>query len=51
MYEAKGDKAKARDYYQRFVDLWRAADPVFQPQVAEAKARLAALGGDQAHTH
>jgi len=47
MYEAKGDKAKARDYYQRFVDLWRAADPVFQPQVTEAKARLAALGGDQ----
>jgi tetratricopeptide (TPR) repeat protein len=47
MYEAKGDKAKAREYYQRFVDLWRAADPNFQPQVAEAKRRLAALGGDQ----
>jgi tetratricopeptide (TPR) repeat protein len=46
LYEAKGDKAKARDYYQRFVDLWRAADPVFQPQVAEAKRRLAALGSD-----
>ena len=50
MYEARGEKEKARDYYQRFVDLWRAADPVFQPQVTEAKARLAALGGDQPHT-
>jgi serine/threonine-protein kinase len=47
MYETRGDRVKARDYYQRFVDLWRQADPVFQPQVAEAKRRLAALGGDQ----
>jgi tetratricopeptide (TPR) repeat protein len=46
MYEAKGDKAKAREYYQRFVDLWRQADPNFQPQVAEAKRRLATLGTD-----
>lgn len=44
--EAKGDRAKARDYYQRFVDYWRDADPEFQPQVAEAKRRLAALGSD-----
>ncbi|MBW8771867.1 MAG: protein kinase, partial [Gemmatimonadetes bacterium] len=48
LYEAKGDMAKARDHYQRFIDLWRNADPSFQPQVAEAKRRLAALGGDQA---
>ena len=45
--EAKGDREKAREYYQRFVDLWRNADPVFQPQVTEAKRRLAALGGDR----
>ncbi|MEP6745609.1 MAG: hypothetical protein ABJB33_08945 [Gemmatimonadota bacterium] len=47
MYETKGDRAKAREYYLRFVDLWRNADPVFQPQVTEAKRRLAALGGDR----
>ena len=46
LYEAKGDRAKAREYYQRFVDLWREADPVFQPQVTEARRRLAALGAD-----
>jgi hypothetical protein len=46
MYEAKGDKAKAADYYQRFIALRRDADPELQPQVQEAKRRLAALGGD-----
>ena len=47
LYEAKGDRAKAREYYQRFVDRWRNADPQFQPQVAEARRRIAALGSDR----
>jgi tetratricopeptide (TPR) repeat protein len=46
MAEARADRDKARDYYQRFVDAWRDADPEFQPRVAEAKRRLAALGSD-----
>lgn len=46
--EAQGDHAKARDYYQRFIDAWRDAEPAFQPRVAEAKRRLAALGPDAA---
>jgi tetratricopeptide (TPR) repeat protein len=46
MAEGRGDKVAARDYYQRFVDYWRDADPQFQPRVAEAKRRLAALGSD-----
>jgi tetratricopeptide (TPR) repeat protein len=46
MAEGRGDKVAARDYYQRFVDYWRDADPQFQPRVAEAKRRLAALGTD-----
>ncbi|HTK56439.1 MAG TPA: protein kinase [Gemmatimonadales bacterium] len=45
--EARGDRAAARGYYQRFVDLWRNADPLFQPQVADVKRRIAALGPDQ----
>jgi serine/threonine-protein kinase len=45
--EGRGDRAAARGYYERFVDLWRNADPVFQPQVAEVKRRLAALGPDR----
>ncbi|HET7040980.1 MAG TPA: tetratricopeptide repeat protein, partial [Gemmatimonadales bacterium] len=44
--EARGDVAQAREYYRRFVERWRDADPQFQPQVAEAQRRLAALGTD-----
>jgi len=46
LYEAKGNRAKALEYYGNFVDLWRDADPVLQPQVAEAKARMAELAGE-----
>jgi hypothetical protein len=30
-------------YYQEFVNLWKDADPEFQPQVAEIKKRLARM--------
>jgi tetratricopeptide (TPR) repeat protein len=43
LYEAKGDHAKAADYYQRFVELWKNADPELQPQVAEIRRRLTLL--------
>jgi tetratricopeptide (TPR) repeat protein len=43
LYEASGDRARAAATYQRFVDLWRNADPVLQPEVAEVKRRLAGL--------
>jgi len=41
---AAGNKAVARTWYQRFVDLWAAADPEFQPIVERARKSLAALG-------
>jgi tetratricopeptide (TPR) repeat protein len=44
LYDAKGNVARARSHYARFVDLWKNADPVLQPQVARARERLAALG-------
>ncbi len=47
MYEAKGDRAKALEYYGEFADLWRDADPVLQPQVKEARARMATLAGEK----
>jgi tetratricopeptide (TPR) repeat protein len=43
LYDAKGNAAKAVEHYQRFVDLWKDADPELQPTVREAKARLEAL--------
>ncbi len=40
LYRARGEHAKARDYYGRFVDLWKDAEPELQPIVAEARAAL-----------
>ncbi|MGH7658467.1 MAG: hypothetical protein ACREL6_09545, partial [Gemmatimonadales bacterium] len=44
-YETR-DRQKALDYYGKFVELWRAADPELQPQVQEVKQRMARLTGD-----
>jgi tetratricopeptide (TPR) repeat protein len=44
LYEARGDRERALDHYQTFVDLWRDADPELQPIVAEVRRRMAALG-------
>ena len=46
LYEAKGDRAKAADYYGRFLDLWKEADPELQPIVREVRERLARLVGE-----
>ncbi len=48
LYEERGDRAQALEYYGRFVELWRNADPVLQPQVREVKARMAKLAGEKA---
>jgi tetratricopeptide (TPR) repeat protein len=45
LYAARGDHAKAREYYGRFVDLWQDADPELQPFVADARAALRRLSG------
>jgi tetratricopeptide (TPR) repeat protein len=47
LYEARGDRAKARDYYGRFVDLWKDADTELQPGVRDVRARIGRLGGKQ----
>jgi eukaryotic-like serine/threonine-protein kinase len=40
LYEAKGNTTKAVENYQKFIDLWKDADPELQPAVRSAKARL-----------
>jgi tetratricopeptide (TPR) repeat protein len=47
LYQDAGDTAKAMDYYGRFVDLWKTADPELQPRVAEARKAMAELTPDR----
>jgi tetratricopeptide (TPR) repeat protein len=43
LYESRGDRAKAAEYYGRFVELWKKADPALQPTLKEVRTRLAQL--------
>jgi DNA-binding SARP family transcriptional activator len=47
LYEARGDRQNALKYYKRVPELWKNADPILQPRVKAAQARIAALGGDK----
>ncbi len=48
LWEAKGDRSKAAHYYAKFIDLWKNADPALQPQVTDARKRLARLSDVEA---
>jgi len=43
LYDVRGDRAKAAEYYARLVDLWADADPHLQPRAAAAARRLGEL--------
>jgi len=43
LYEERGQLDKARDYYGRFLDLWKDADPELQPLVRDVRQRLVTL--------
>ncbi len=49
LYENKGDRGEAANYYSKFVELWKNADPDLQPQVAEVKTRLTHLRDTEGH--
>jgi tetratricopeptide (TPR) repeat protein len=46
LYEERGQLDKARDYYGRFLALWKDADPELQPIVRDVKQRLAKLSAE-----
>jgi hypothetical protein len=46
LHASLGHREQARDYYSRFIDLWKDADPELQPQVDQARAALARLAGE-----
>ena len=43
LYEARGDTKRAVEYYGKFVELWKDADPELQPRVADVRKRIAEL--------
>ncbi|MBW7932104.1 MAG: protein kinase [Gemmatimonadaceae bacterium] len=45
LYDAKGNKAKAIEHFEKFVELWKNADPELQPKVREAQDKLKRLRG------
>jgi serine/threonine-protein kinase len=47
LYEARGDRAKAVEWYGRFVDLWEGADPALQPIVQDVRGRVQRLVGER----
>jgi hypothetical protein len=42
LYEKKGSRDQAVSQYQKFLDIWKNADPDI-PEIAEAKKRLETL--------
>lgn len=42
LYATKGDAAKAREHFRRFVDLWKNADPALQSKVNAVQSRITA---------
>jgi tetratricopeptide (TPR) repeat protein len=42
LYEEKGWEGKAIEHYEKFLDLWKNADPGI-PEIEDAKAKLAEL--------
>jgi len=45
LYEDRGDRNRAIQYYSRFVDLWKNADPELKPRVRAVQLKLDALAG------
>jgi len=47
LYETRGDKERALEWYGKFVETWRGADPDLQPKVKEIQKRIGELAGEK----
>lgn len=47
LHQQRGDREKAIEYYKRFVDLWKDADPELQPLVRDVRSRIGTLSGNR----
>ncbi|HEX9581573.1 MAG TPA: tetratricopeptide repeat protein, partial [Gemmatimonadales bacterium] len=47
LYDQLGRREKAIEYYDKFVELWKDADPELQPVVRDVRGRLARLVGER----
>jgi serine/threonine protein kinase/tetratricopeptide (TPR) repeat protein len=47
LYEQRGDRARARQYYSRFVEVWNDSDPELKPVVSSVRQRLRHLAGER----
>jgi tetratricopeptide (TPR) repeat protein len=47
LYEQRGNREKALEYYGRFVNLWKDADAALQPVVQEVRQRMTRLAREQ----
>ena len=46
LYEARGDRAKAAEYYRRSIDVFKDPDPPIARQVASVRVKLARVMGE-----
>jgi hypothetical protein len=46
LYAARGDRAKAAEYFQRHIAVFKGADPAIARQVAAVREKLAAVTGE-----
>ena len=47
LYDARGDRAKAAEYYQRYIAVFKDPDPPIAKQVAAVREKLARVTGEQ----
>ncbi len=48
LYEARGDRAKAAEYYRRYIDVFKDPDPPIAKQVEAVREKLARVTGEPA---